>query len=475
MPHHRLIILGAGTAGLSAYKQASELSEDILLIDPGPLGTTCARVGCMPSKALLQVAREVHATHSLHRRQLLKGPLPALDPKAVMEQVRALRDHFVSGPVRAVEKMGKHYLQASARFLGPDRIEARSTAGVELFSADAIIVATGSRPLLPPAWQAFGSRVLTSDSLFELSTLPMRLAVVGLGALGCELGQALAMLGVEVHAFGRGSARVAGMDQPELAALAHKALAEHFTIHQGHEARLRAADPGLLVEFGEQRIEVDAVLAALGRTPAVEGLNLAALGLPLDALGLPAIDAQSLRAGDTAVFFAGDVNALTPLMHEAADDGRLAAWYALHPQAPCLARRTPLAITFTEPQTARCGLGQAELPAGALTGRSNFGTQGRSVIMGQSHGLMLVHADAGGRLIGAEMVCAGAEHLAHELAWLIQRGVDVIAALQLPFYHPVLEEGLRSALQDIRRQLPARERRPDLPLCGQSDEGLPGI
>lgn len=470
MRHHRLIILGAGTAGLSAYKQASELTEDILLIDPGPLGTTCARVGCMPSKALLQVAHEVHAAHGLHRRGLLTGQAAALDGGAVMAHVRRLRDRFASGPRRAVERMGAHYLRAAARFVAPDRIE----AGAETIRADAIIVAVGSHPIVPPAWEWLGARLVTSDTVFEQTHLPARMAVVGLGPIGCELGQAFAMLGVEVHAFGRDPG-IAGVRHPDVLAVADTALREHMDLYSGNEVVLEPDPGGVRVRFGPACVTVDVVLAALGRRPAIGELGLEALGLPLGDDGLPPIDPASLRAGDLPVYFAGDVNAVNPIMHEAADDGRLAAWYALHPDQQCLDRRTPLSIVFTEPQIARCGRTYGELPAGAITGRADFGAQGRSIILGQRHGLMLVHAGADGRLLGAELVCAGAEHLAHELAWLIQRRVHVIEALQLPFYHPVLEEGLRGALQDVRRQLPARERRPDLPLCACPDDSLPGV
>src|SRR5699024_10706516 len=123
MPHHRLIILGAGTAGLSAWKQARELTDEVILVDPGPLGTTCARVGCMPSKALLQLAGEVASSRRLHAEGLIAGPPGQLDDAAVMTRVRALRDRFAAGPIRATDKMGERFIHAPARFIGPDRVE----------------------------------------------------------------------------------------------------------------------------------------------------------------------------------------------------------------------------------------------------------------------------------------------------------------------------------------------------------------
>ncbi|MDZ7803049.1 dihydrolipoyl dehydrogenase [Thiohalophilus sp.] len=467
--HYRLIILGAGTAGLVAWKEASRHTDQLLLIDPGPLGTTCARVGCMPSKVLLQVAREFHTGRRLAERGLTRDTPPVPDGAAVMQYVRRLRDRFTRGPINLVEKLGERYIEGQPRFIAPDTLE---VDGRQL-SADTIIVATGTRPVAPEPWQALGERLITSDTIFDLETLPKRLAVVGLGAIGTELGQALAWLGVEVHAFGRDD-RVAGLDDEPVNQTAFEALGQSMTLHTGHDVEVEATNSGVLLSFGEQQYEFDALLAAVGRRPNIEDLNLDALGLPLQDNGLPAIDPQRLRAGDTPVYFAGDVNGIRPLMHEAADEGRIAVYHALHPDTECLQRRTALGIVFTEPQIAQVGVGFDELPDDALIGEADFSDQGRALILAQDHGLLRVYADANGQLLGAQMAIPGAEHLAHELAWLIQQNLDVETALQLPYYHPVLEEGLRSALQGIRRQLNADRRHPDLPLCGEEDDPLAG-
>ncbi|RFF32895.1 dihydrolipoyl dehydrogenase [Wenzhouxiangella sediminis] len=470
MPHHRLIILGAGTAGLSAWKQASAVTDDVLMVDPGPLGTTCARVGCMPSKALLQVARDVSATRTLHQDGLLGGPQPRLDGARVMQHVRELRDRFAAGPVRAVEKMGDRYVEGAARFTAPDRIEVDGTG----YTADGFIVAIGTQPFVPDAWRSLGQRLLTSDDLFEMKDIPARVAVIGAGAIGCEIGQGLAMLGSKVHLFGRDPG-LAGIADSTINDIMREALGRQLHLHDGEDAHPEPSANGVTIRFGAESFEVDTVIAAVGRRPSIEALGLETLDVPLSDSGLPRIDAETLRAGDAPVWFAGDINGIRPIMHEAADEGRLAAWQALHPDAGCMARRVPMGIVFTEPQVAWAGARHDELPADALTGTCDFGRQGRAIIMGHSHGLLKVHADASGRLIGAEMACAGAEHLAHELAWLIQQDVHVVDALRLPFYHPVLEEGLRTALHGIRRQLPGRDRRPDLPLCEDGDDVLPGV
>ena len=287
-----IVIIGAGTAGLSAYKQASEVTDDLLLVDPGPLGTTCARVGCMPSKALLKLAGDVASGRRLVRDGFVAGPPGEVDDGAILAEVRRLRDRFAAGPTAAVEKLGERHVRARARFVAPDTLDLDG----ERVSADAIIVATGSEPVVPGGWRALEGRLLTSDTLFDLERLPRRLAVVGLGAIGAELGQALAMLGVEVHAFGLDD-RVAGLTDPEVNDAAREALGRYLHIHTGHAVEPEPSGDGVLVRFGEERLQVDAVLAAMGRKPRVASLELEALGVPLGRNGLPELDPRRLRAG----------------------------------------------------------------------------------------------------------------------------------------------------------------------------------
>lgn len=460
-----LVILGAGTSGLSAFKEASALTSDVLLVDPGPLGTTCARVGCMPSKALIHVARAFAEREFMAMAGISGTDALQAQTRAVMEHVRTLRDRFAQGPTKHTERLGKQYLRAHAHFTGPNRL----SIGEDTIEAGAVIVATGTRPVVPPAWKAFGpERILTSDTVFDLPEIPQTLAVVGLGAVGAELSQALAQLGADVHGYAR-KPGVGGLTDPAVVDVALEQLNRDVTLHlQGDVTVEESASGSLKVGQAGQEHTVEAVLAAMGRQPNIENLNLEVLGLPSDDKGMPEIDPASLRAGDTQIFFAGDVSGIRPLQHEAADEGRLAAHHALRPGSPCFSRRTPLSIVFTEPEIARVGLSYRGLPESVVIGKADFSSQSRAIMAGRARGLIHVYTDKQGRLLGAEMAVPGAEHLAHLLGWAIQAEFSVLDALQMPFYHPVLEEGLRSALQDVRRQCPPRIRRPDLPLCGDS-------
>ena len=208
---------------------------------------------------------------------------------------------------------------------------------------------------------------------------------------------------------------------------------------------------------------VDFVIAATGRAPNVRSLGLERTSLALDARGVPAFDRLTMQCGDRPIFIAGDANDDLPLLHEAADEGRIAGENAArHPDVRPGLRRAPLAVVFSDPQLAVVGTRFADLAPGTfVTGAVSFENQGRSRVMLRNRGLLHVYADAAtGRIAGAEMIGPDAEHLAHLLAWAIQSAMTVDRALEMPFYHPVVEEGLRTALRGAGAKLRDRMLRP---------------
>ncbi len=328
---------------------------------------------------------------------------------------------------------------------------ARADGGEERIRAEAVIVATGSTPIVPAPWRAFGERILTTDTLFEQADLPRRLAVVGLGAIGLELGQALARLGLEVTGFEMRDT-LASLTDPELQAEAAQHFASEFAVHLGHAVEIASAGDALRVVAGDREATVDAVLAALGRSPNVSSLGLERLGLPLDGRGLPPFDPHTMQIGDLPIYIAGDVDADRVVMHEASDEGFIAAWNALHGPTR-FRRRTPLAIAFTDPEIAMVGLPYASLPEGTVSASHDFSRQSRAIAMRSAAGMLKVYAAPGsGRLLGAELMAPHGEHLAHLLALAIEREMSVAEVLTMPVYHPVLEEGLRSALRSLARK-----------------------
>jgi dihydrolipoamide dehydrogenase len=456
-----VIIIGAGTAGLTALREVRKRTENFVLVNDGPYGTTCARVGCMPSKVLVEAANAFHArtkleTYGIHGADGLSVDLPA-----VLRRVRALRDFFVAGVLEATADLGERNIAGRATLLDAHTVQ----VGDRTLKAKRIILATGTRPVLPEAWRALGDRVITTDALFEQADLPRRIGVVGLGAIGLEMAQALARLGREVTAFGRGE-RIAGVRDPEVNAALRALLAKEFTLHTGADVELSASAGGLRLVAGEASAEVDAVLVAIGRRPNLDGIGLEALGVTLDERGLPPFDPRNLRIADLPIYLAGDANAHAPILHEAADEGYIAGRNAMQDEPHCYRRRTPMGIVFSDPGTAFVGLHFDSLPADAVIGSMDFTRQGRARAGQRNHGLLRVYAAReGGRLLGAEMCAPSGEHLAHLLALAIDRGLTVFDLLRMPFYHPVIEEGLRTALRGVAKQIDGGEAS-DLELCG---------
>lgn len=461
MPHlHDVLILGAGTAGLSALREVRKRTDDFVLVNAGPLGTTCARVGCMPSKVLLEAANAFHARTRLDTFGIRGAGALSADLPAVLRRVRELRDFYVSGVLEATADLGERLVAGRARLLDANTVQ----VGDRRLRAKTIILATGAHPVVPAAWRAFGDRVLTTDTLFEQADLPRRIGVVGLGAIGVELAQALARLGLQVTAFSR-SPRLAGLDDDKVNATLRALLAEEFTLHTGAEVTLSERDGGLRLQAGDAAAEVDAVLVAMGRRPNLDDIGLEALGLARDERGLPPFDPGTLRVGDLPIFIAGDVNGHAPILHEAADEGFIAGRNALLDAPERYRRRTPLGIVFSDPGTAFVGRRFRDLPADAVVGEVDFTRQGRARAAQRNQGLLRVYAArADGRLLGAQLCAPSGEHLAHLLALAIERGLTVFELLRMPFYHPVVEEGLRTALRGVARAVGGEV--PDLMRCG---------
>ena len=453
-----IAVIGAGSAGLAAYRAARKWSDNVVLIEGGPYGTTCARVGCMPSKLLIAAAEAAHAVAEAPAFGVRAEP-PRIDGAAVMRRVRVERDRFVGFVVEGVENIpAEHRLRGMARFIDDHRLQ----VGDELIvHADRIVIATGSSPSWPPSFSGLGDRLVVNDDIFDWHDLPRKVAVFGPGVIGLELGQALHRLGVEVLMFGIDEI-VGPLTDPEVRAAACKAFVSEFYLDPDARVhKIERSENGARIEYtdldGNAAVaEVDYVVAATGRRPNVAGLGLENTSLPLDGRGVPAFDVETLQVGSSHVFIAGDATNERPLLHEASDEGRIAGDNAgRFPRVERGFRRSPLAVVFSDPQIAMVGSTYAELQGRRIViGEVSFEDQGRSRVMLKNQGLLRVYADArDGRFLGAEMVGPRAEHIGHLLAWAHQSRLTIADMLDMPFYHPVVEEGLRTALRDACRQL----------------------
>lgn len=446
-------IIGAGSAGLSAVHQVRKHTDNYLLIDGGELGTTCARVGCMPSKVLIQIAEDFQRRKLFEREGINNGDALTVDYEEAMEHVQDLRDAFVDmvfGSLEPVEEAGK-LVESYAKFTSNNTLEIDG----EIINADKVIIATGSTPIFPENWKAFDDRVITTDDFFELETLPESMAVIGLGVIGLELGQSLNRLGVNVVGIDQQEI-ISEIKDPVINKVAIDVIGKEMTMWLGQPAEITEGENGKLkVSAGDNSIEVDKVLLSIGRTPNLKSLGLENTTLELDGRGIPVFNANTSQCGNSSIFIAGDVNGSRPILHEAGHEGRIAGVNAVADNITAYKRKTPMAITFSEPNICTCGLSFDELDESTtVIGEVRMGPVGRALIMGKNKGHIRIYANKqSGLLLGATLCTSKGESLIHMLTWAIQNEQTVQDILAMPFYHPVLEEAVQAALYDLYSKL----------------------
>ncbi len=446
-----VVIIGAGSAGLYALSQVIRENKSYLVVQQGELGTTCSRVGCMPSKVLIQSAEDYHRRKALERQGIEGGELLSIDGEEVMEFVREQRDMFVERVLGSNEKrLQDNMLIDRAEFVRPGRLR----VGENIVDYHSVIIATGSSPIIPEAWKQFSDRIITTDNLFEEERLPESVAVIGLGVIGLEIGQAMARLGVAVTGFDAAE-NIGGIEDPEINQSVCQTLSREFPLWLGQPAEISEEGEQLKVSAGGNSVLVDRLLLSIGRRPNVDSLKLENLGIELDSQGIPIFNSNTMQCGDQRVFLAGDVTGTLAMLHEAGDEGRIAGINACSEATQSFRRKTPLSITFTDPNLCFVGSEWSRLDMQqAVIGQISMAPVGRAQIMSKNRGLIRIYGDKqSGRILGASLFCIKGENLAHLLAWCIQQDLTVFDLLRMPYYHPVIEEAIQAALRDMARQV----------------------
>ncbi|MEQ8660200.1 MAG: FAD-dependent oxidoreductase, partial [Gammaproteobacteria bacterium] len=365
-----IIVIGAGSAGLVASLIAATVRAKVTLIESTRMGGDCLNTGCVPSKALLRVAREVHAARSGGLLGAARNPVE-VDFAAVMQRVRDVIAAIA--PHDSVERytgLGVECIEGRARVISPWEVE----VGTRRFAARAIVLATGARPLVPPLPGVENSGYLTSDTLWDLTALPPRLLVLGGGPIGCELAQAFARLGSAVTVVEMAERLLPREDAAVGEMLGHVFRAEGITLHLHCRAERFVAATGrkylevsslALGDAEHFEVEFDEVLLALGRTPNVHGFGLEELGLLDPERGTLEVD-DCLQTRLPSIYACGDVVGPYQFTHVASHQ----AWYATVNAlfgSPLKRFAVDYRVipwcTFTDPEVARVGLSETEAAA----------------------------------------------------------------------------------------------------------------
>ncbi|MGI9063870.1 MAG: dihydrolipoyl dehydrogenase family protein [Pseudonocardiaceae bacterium] len=451
-----LVVVGAGSAGITTARTAAGLGGRVLLVERARTGGDCLWTGCVPSKALLAAAAAAHAVRTAGRFGV-HADEPTVDFADVMAHVRGAQAHIepVDSPA-SLRAAGIEVRIGAARFTAPDTL----TVDGDPVRFRAAVVASGSEPVVPRIDGLTGAGVVSSDTVWELAALPERLVVLGGGPIGCELGQAFVRLGSRVTIV-ESLDRLLTKEEPASSRVVTAALAaEGVDVRTGHTA-VRYADGALVVRDGagaEHAVPADVVLVSVGRRPRTAGLGLAAAGVELGERGHVQVDAK-LRTSNPRILSACDVTGAPPFTHVAGAHGGVAAFNAL--LGPVRAARSEGLpwVTFTDPEVARVGLTVAE--AGERYGRAVVrrvpaGHIDRAVADGRTEGFTLLVGDRKGRLVGATVVSPHAGETIAELAAVIRHGGSMSGIAGTVHPYPSYGDGIWTAATiQFRTQLRA--------------------
>jgi pyruvate/2-oxoglutarate dehydrogenase complex dihydrolipoamide dehydrogenase (E3) component len=440
-------VIGAGAGGLSVAAGAAQMGARTVLIERGAMGGDCLNTGCVPSKALLAAARAAAEARTAGRFGLAIDE-PRIDFARVQDHVQGvIAELAANDSVARFEGLGVQVVRAEARFIGPDTV----SAGGHTIRARRFVLATGSRPALPPIPGLEGldpEIALTTDTLFQLRTCPAHLIVLGGGPAGVEMAQAHRRLGAAVTLIE--AAALLGREDPELVeVLRRRLVAEGVVLREpARVVRISAGPGGATVELEDgERLAGSHLLVATGRRPNLETLNLAAAGVATTPQGV--LCDHRLRTSNPRIWALGDVVAGSPALTAAANHqaGIVLRTMLFRLPARVDHERVPRVI-FCDPELAQVGLTEAEARGrhrriGIL--RWPLAENDRARAERAPDGLVKLVVRSNGRVLGAGIAGAGAGDLIVPWTLAIARRLPLGALAGLPMPYPTRSEAGRRA------------------------------
>lgn len=453
----QVAVVGGGPGGYPAAFHAADLGLRVTLVDtePNP-GGVCLYRGCIPSKALLHVARLITDARDAEEAGLSFGP-PKLDVDRLRAWKRSVVSRLTGGLGQLRRQRNVEFVQGRARFVDAHTLAIRGTDGTERTLAfEHAIVATGSSPARVPAFPE-SPRIMDSTAALELPDVPGRLLVVGGGYIGLELGQAYAAFGSRVTAVEMLPAILAGAD-PDLARVLEQRLKKQFAaiLTGTRVSRMQEQGDAVAVTFtdaagGETQAVFDRVLVSVGRKPNSRDLGLETTRVKVDAAGFIEVDAQR-RTAEPSILAIGDVAGQPMLAHKATHEGKVAAEVLAGKKTVYDPRAIP-AVVFTDPEIAWCGLTESEARQRGIevkVGRFPWAASGRATTLGRSDGVTKIVADpANGRVLGMGVAGPGAGELIGEGALAIEMGAVADDIAWTVHAHPTLTETVMEAAEAI--------------------------
>ena len=455
MPTHDLLVIGGGPGGYVAAIRAAQLGMNAAVVEKEPqLGGTCLRVGCIPSKALLESSHkleEVQHDLALHGVRV-EGV--AFDLSTMMRRKEDVVATLAKGIEALLAKNKVTRYRGSGRLAGAGQVEVTATDGTAtVVESQRIVLAVGSRSVVLPGVDVDGRFVGTSTEALAFDAVPEHLVVIGGGYIGLELGTVWRRLGAKVTVLEYADRILTGID----AEIATEALAlfrkQGLDIRLGAKVkRARADGNGAVVECeGQDPIRCDRVLAATGRKPATDGIGLETVGIATDSRGFIPVDAQ-FRTAAPGIWAIGDCIPGPMLAHKAEEDG-VACAEAIAGRWSHVEYDLVPAVVFTPPEIAAVGKTEEQLVAAGVAfkkGTFPFRANGRARTINETTGRVKVLADAAtDRVLGIHIIGPAAGDLIGEAAAALSFGATAEDIARVCHAHPTLPEALKEAAMAV--------------------------
>jgi dihydrolipoamide dehydrogenase len=447
---HDLVILGGGPGGYAAALYAHNFGLSVALVSDERPGGTCLIRGCIPAKQWLHIA-EVYGTVARASDFGVIASEPEIDWGAALARKNQTVEALVRGLGGLLKKRKVEVVIGRGRLDGPRTVVVGTGGEERRLDGEKVIIATGSFARTLPGYEIDGQRIVTSDHALDWPDRPRRVAIIGGGVIGCEFASLLAAFGTEVHVIEMFDQIVPGSDTDSAKLLEKEMTRMGTKFHLG--AKVEAPKVGassVVVPFGDDSVEADVVLMAVGRGPRTENVGLETVaGLEVDR-GFVKTNLETMETGAAGVYAVGDIVAGTPQLAHVGFAEAIAAvtHLATGRSAPVNYLAIPR-VTYTHPEFAEVGLTEAQAREGSAeveVHTHSFVGVGRAIIIGQNRGTVKVVSHKGGSIVGASVVGPAAGELIHELMYSVGWEAYPTEAASFIHAHPSLSEAVGESL-----------------------------
>ena len=444
-----IVIIGGGPGGYAAALYAHNFGLSVALVEKDTVGGTCLLRGCIPAKTWLQAA-EVYSTVKEAGQFGVVVDEPGFDWGTALARKNKIVDGLVRGVSGLLKARKVEIVDGFGRLAEPGRVSVETEGGVRDLEARAVIVATGSAPSTIPGFEFDGTHIVSSDHALDWEQRPDRVGIVGGGIIGCEFASMLIDLGSEVTVFEMMDDILPGMDAPAARELQKQMKRKGVKFHTSTAVTgAQVGDSGVRVSYGDDAVDVDVVLVAVGRRPLTDGIGLEAAGVQTER-GYVHVDLETMQTAAPGVYAVGDVVAGTPgLAHGAFAEAIAAVTHiATGETAPVDYRALP-SVVYTHPEVAEVGMSEARAIEAGIDVEVHdhaFVGVGRAQIIGKNRGVVRIVAEKDGPIIGASVVGPQAGEMIHELMYSVGWEAFPSEAAAFVHAHPTLSEAVGETL-----------------------------